>query len=113
MSLLYDLFVVVHLLGMAAIVGGWMVAVRRPKVLPAMVYGAGAQLLSGLVLVGLAESGAVDVEVDNTKIGVKLLVALVVAVLAFRYRRKASVSRATLHAIGGLATLNVVVAVLW
>lgn len=113
MDIIYGLLVVTHLLGMAGLVGGWLVAVRSPKVLPPMVYGAAIQLVTGLALVGLAESGTVDVEVGTTKIAVKLVVALVVAALVFRHRRKAFISRGVLHAIGGLATLNVLVAVLW
>lgn len=113
MNTLYSLLVVAHLLGMAALVGGAMVAVPRPVVNPPMLYGALTQLVTGLALVGLIESGAVDAEVDNAKIGVKLLVATVVAVLAFRHRKASSVSKGQLHTIGGLALVNVFVAVLW
>ena len=42
--------------------------------------GARAQLVTGLVLVGLAETG--DEELNNTKVGVKLLVAVAVAACA-------------------------------
>lgn len=90
-----------------------MIAVRSPKVLPAMSYGAATQLVTGLILVGLAESGAVQEDIDTAKIAVKLVVAFVVAALVVRNRRAASVSRGALHAIGGLATLNVLIAVLW
>ena len=110
---LFGLLVVTHLLGMAAIVGSWMVAVSAPKVLPPMVYGAAIQLVTGLALVGLAASGTVNHEVDDAKIAVKLVVALVVASLVVLHQRKESVSKGVLHAIGGLAVLNVLVAVLW
>lgn len=110
---LFGLLVVTHLLGMAAIVGSWMVAVRSPKVLPPMVYGAAIQLVTGLALVGLAASGTVVREVDDAKIAVKLVVALIVAFLVVLHQPKRSVSKGVLHAIGGLAVLNVLVAVLW
>ena len=113
MDTLYGLLVVTHLLGMAAIVGSWMVAVRSPKVLSPMVYGAAIQLVTGLALVGLAASGTVDRDVDDAKIAVKLIVALAVAALVVVHQGKRSVSKRVLHAIGGLAVLNVLIAVLW
>lgn len=113
MEIVYGLLVVTHLVGMAAVVGGWMVAQQAPKILRPMVDGAYAQILTGVLLVGLAESGTADVDLDNTKVAVKLLVGLAVAVLVFRHRRKESVSRVVLNAVGGLALVNVVIGVLW
>ena len=74
-----DLFVVLHLLGMAAIIGS-AVFVARGAVTPALVWGARAQLVTGLVLVGLVQTN--DEEVNHTKIGVKLLVAIAVVACA-------------------------------
>lgn len=113
MDVVYDLLVVAHLLGMAAIIGGWFATFRDPKVLPVMVVGALTQLVTGIALVGLAESGAVDTELDRAKIAVKLVIALVVTVLAVANRGRASVSTGIHHGIGGLAVVNVLVAVLW
>lgn len=116
MSLVYDLLVVLHLLGMAAIVGTYLVALRTPRVLPGMLHGALTALVTGVILVGLREADVVDGhgEVDQTKIAVKLLVALVVAALAWVYRKRQDAAPAgVVHAIGGLAVLNVLVAVLW
>ncbi|WP_153398521.1 hypothetical protein [Ornithinicoccus halotolerans] len=120
MTLLYDVVVVLHLLGMAALVGGYLgVLVRRPPV-PApdllMVWGARLQVLTGLALVGVAEA-ALDGDVDHARVAVKLVVAIVVAALAetgsARGRRGATVSPALLHGAGALAVVNVLVAVLW
>ena len=54
MEIVEHLLVLVHLLGMAAIVGS-AVFVARGTVTPALVWGARAQLVTGLILVGLAE----------------------------------------------------------
>ena len=114
MDLVYRILVVLHLLGMAVIVGGWLATVRAPRVLPGMWHGALTQLVTGIALVGMASSDLVDRDVDNAKVSVKLVVALVVAVLIFLNRRKADgVAPGVVHAIGGLAVLNVMVAVLW
>lgn len=117
MKIVYELLVIGHLLGMAAIVGSWLMVVRAPRVVPGMVHGALLQLVTGLAMVGLRESKAYveDETLDHAKIGVKLLIALVVAVLAWVYRNRESSPKVAriAHVVGGLAVLNVVIAVLW
>ena len=117
MDLVYNLLVALHLLGMAAVVGGW-VAVRAGRTVTAPVlWGARAQLVTGLALVGIASAVKDDDHVvDNTKIGVKLVIALVVVAAAeigaARARRGEDTGR-LLDAAGGAATVNVLVAALW
>ena len=114
MDLVSDLLVFLHLLGMAAVVGGWLAVLRAPRVLPPVVWGARAQIVTGLLLVGAAEAG--DEAVDNAKVGVKLLVALAVAAcaeVANARQRRGQDKPALVHAAGSLATLNVAVAALW
>lgn len=113
MELARDLFLVLHLLGMASIVGGFLVQAKaeRKRVQPAMLHGALTALVTGIVLTGLREMG--DAEVNHVKIGVKLLVVLVVTALAWRRRRAEQISTGEWGAIGGLTILNVVVAVFW
>ena len=79
MDLLVNVVVVLHLLGMAAIIGS-AVFVARGAVTPALLWGARAQLLTGILLVGLLQAD--DEEVNNAKIGVKLLVAIAVVACA-------------------------------
>jgi hypothetical protein len=138
METVWHLIVVVHLVGMAAVIGGWLTQVGSPwPRMPAVVlYGAVAQVISGPALVGLASSGAVDHDVDNAKIGVKLVIALAVFVVAYLGRRRddeaeaavpavstagagaagtvsVAVWRAPVHQAGALALVNVLIAVLW
>jgi hypothetical protein len=99
---------------MAAIIGS-AVFVARGSVTPALVWGARAQVLTGLLLVGLAEAG--DDPVNNAKVGVKLLVAVAVAAcaeIAAAKERKGQGARPQLvNAAGALAVLNTAIAVLW
>ncbi|MDF2146652.1 hypothetical protein [Knoellia sp. p5-6-4] len=114
MDFLKHLLVLVHLLGMAAVVGGWLAVVRAPKVIPAILWGARAQVLTGLLLVGVLEMN--DDPVNNGKVGVKLLVALAVAACAeiANARQKRGEPNPTLvGAAGALAVLNTAIAVLW
>lgn len=120
MDFLYNLFVVTHMLGLAALVGGYLVAVTRsaeglvPNVV--MVWGARLQLLTGLILTGLAEA-VLDGEPNHAKIGVKLVVSLVVVALteiaAARARKGQPVAAGMVHGAGVLAIINVLVASLW
>jgi hypothetical protein len=115
MTVVYQTIVVLHLLGMAAILGGVVaeLVARRDGMPTIALHGAGLQVLTGVALVGLASSGAVDVDVNNVKAAVKLSVAIAVLVVAFLSRRKGSAARAGLRAVGLLALANVLVAVYW
>jgi hypothetical protein len=114
MEFLEHLLVLAHLLGMAAIVGS-AVFVARGAVTPALVWGARAQLVTGILLVGLAEAG--DDTVNSTKVAVKLVVAVAVvacAEIAAAKERKGQGARPQLvNAAGALALLNAAIAVLW
>ena len=114
MDLVHDLLVLLHLLGMAAIVGS-AVFVARGRVTPALLWGARAQVLTGILLAGLASAG--DDPVNTTKLGVKLVVAIAVAAcveIANGGKRRGTGERAQLvTAAGALAVLNTAVAVLW
>ncbi|MBL8929753.1 MAG: hypothetical protein JNL54_06490 [Kineosporiaceae bacterium] len=114
MSFLFELVVVVHLLGMAAIVGSYLTVLRQPRFVPAMLHGALTQVVTGIVMVGLIESKVVeDEEIDRVKITVKLAIALIVAVLAWMNRKRDDAPSGVVHAIGGLAIVNVLIAALW
>src|SRR6478752_2331213 len=77
MSVVIGVLVVLHLLGAAAIIGPWLAAPRSGRIRMAMVWGARAQLVTGILLVGLHEmsSDPAD-ELIRAKIGVKLVIAV-------------------------------------
>lgn len=115
MDFVYNLFVVLHFLGLASLLGGWMVQIsaRERAINSAMLHGVYTQLATGIVLVGLAESvDSLDKDVDHIKIGVKLAVALVIAIIGWM-NRKRTISDGLYFLIGALAVANVVVAVFW
>ena len=113
MDLLRDLLLFLHLIGMAALFGGLFVQVKaQPRVVNnAMFHGILTQLVSGLLLVGVLEAG--DHEVDNAKIGVKLVVALVIGVLVWVNRKKPRLPDGLYAGLLVLTTLNIAVAVFW
>ena len=78
-----------------------------------MFLGALTQLVTGLILVGMVKGGAVDEEINMTKISVKLAIVLVMTVLAFMGRKKTPPQVALWGAIGALSITNIFSAVLW
>ncbi|MFM7144839.1 MAG: hypothetical protein ACKOW5_00700 [Actinomycetales bacterium] len=115
MQIVYDLLVILHFIGLASLLGGFLVQMSSAEkgVNPAMLHGALTQLVTGLLMVGLIESGAVDEEANMTKISVKLAIVVIVTVLAFVGRRKQPPQVALWAIIGALTLVNVAIAVLW
>ena len=113
MEILRDILVFLHFIGLAALVGGLFAQLRSdPRIVnAAVIHGALTQVVTGVLLVGLLEG--MDAEVDNAKIGVKLLVALVITVLAFANRKKTSIPNGLFFGLMGLTALNIAVAVFW
>ena len=113
MEFLEHTLVVLHFIGLASLLGGFLVQIKTtPRVVnSAMVHGIITQLVTGVLLVGLAEAD--DAAVDHAKVGVKLAVAVVVAVLVFANRRREVLNTAAWGLIGGLTILNIVIAVFW
>jgi thiamine transporter ThiT len=115
METVIGLFVVLHLLGMATIAGGWLANyLGAARGLTFLVWGARAQLLIGLLLVGLVQMN--KEELSWAKISAKLVVALAVvgcAEIANVRTRKGKGQPALTNAAVGLMLVNVLIAVLW
>ena len=117
MDLVYNILVALHLLGMAAVVGGWIAVRAGRTVIAPILWGARAQLVTGLALVGVAEA-LKDEEhhINNAKIAVKLVIALVVlaaAEIGAARGRKGRDTGSLLDVAGGAAVVNVLVAAIW
>jgi len=117
MEFVFNLVVVLHFVGLALLLGAFLVQVRDPQktVTRWMWDGALTQLLTGLILVGMISGGLLGdeekEELNNGKIAIKLVIVLVIAVLAFIGKKKPA-PQVGLWAVIGLLTLaNVVVAV--
>jgi hypothetical protein len=105
-----------HILGLAAIVGAFFVQMRAKTGFATGVVLGGAitQLVTGLALVGVRQAS--DLGVNNVKIAVKLgiaVVVLVAAIVAHVQSRRGGKVKPAFHTAGGLAIVNVLVAVLW
>lgn len=117
LPLITESFVLIHLTGMAILVGAFILNMRAKSNFPftIMVWGASIQLVTGTILVGLAYAG--NDAPDNLKITIKALLAtgaLIAAILGSG-RQKKGVTRLQpfFHAAGGLAFISLIIAVLW
>lgn len=116
MDILRLLVLCLHFVGLTALVGVFLVQMRQRSGFNTklLMTGAITQLVTGLALVGLRE--AQHLPVNNIKIAVKLLIALVAAVAAvLAHRRQAKDGNAMpfFHTAGGLGFVNILIAVLW
>ena len=117
MSFLYNIFVLIHLLGMAALVGGYLVALPNLRVNDVMLWGARIQLLSGVIVVGIGEAvTSLDKDYNMAKIGIKIIISVIVVALVEIARAGQARDEAKpnlVHVAGILAIINVIIAVLW
>lgn len=116
MTILIQIFVVLHLVGVASLLGGFLTQMKQMKtgetrVVPAMVHGALTMLVTGLVLIGLHEGDGSSV--NNIKMALKLLLLIVILVLVWLNRDKEKVSTAITGSIGLLTVANMFIAVMW
>ena len=111
MDVLRDIALVLHFVGLASLLGGFLVQMKpKEKVVnAAMFHGAMTQLVTGLALDGIAEAG--DGSVTHVKIGIKLGLLLVITALVLVFRQRATVPTGVWGAIGGLTVAEIVVAV--
>jgi hypothetical protein len=122
-----DVVLITHFFGLAMIIGPFLIQMRAHSgyAFNWVLAGGVTQLVSGLVLTGLAEmrlAGNDELSLDHTKIIVKLVLALIIFAVALigwlRQRRMASGESERsllpfLHTAGALAIIEVVIAVWW
>jgi peptidoglycan/LPS O-acetylase OafA/YrhL len=115
MNIVFNILVFLHIVGAAMIVGIWIGNMKKPTVSPRQFDGAVLQILTGVIMMGLIP--LLDRDANYAKLGIKLVIALVVVVLAFlgsrKYKKDEPVSKGLAHSVGGLALLNVAIATLW
>jgi hypothetical protein len=101
-----------HFVGLAVLLGGFFVQwrARSTQVTMVMVVGAGAQILTGLLLVGAR--ALQDRPIDGAQTAAKLIVGLLVVILAQLGRRRSEVT-GLFYAVGLLTLVDVGIAVFW
>ncbi len=112
MDVAHVVLLVLHVVGIVALLAGILVQVRRPerRVNGLMRDGIGTAFVAGLFLVGVLEAG--DDPVDHTKIAVKFGIGLVILVLVMANLRKPRIPDGLYWGLLVLTLANVGVAVL-
>lgn len=113
MEILYSALVVLHVVGIVAIGYGFFkeLAKKTFGVNVAMLHGASTQLLTGVLMVGLHESGIVEDEdaLNMSKIALKLIIAVAIIAMYSIGKRK-SEQKFYWALIGALTLTNIVIA---
>ncbi|WEO95789.1 hypothetical protein A6P39_018085 [Streptomyces sp. FXJ1.172] len=116
MDVLIHLFVGLHIIGIAALLGGFLTQVKAmgqgaARFVPGMLHGALTMLVTGVVLVGLNQAD--DHHINTIKIGLKLALLIVILGLVYVKRDEEKVDKAAFGVVGLLTMTNIFVAVLW
>lgn len=116
MDVLIHLFVGLHIVGIAALLGGFLTQLKamgagEARFMPGMLHGALTMLLTGAVLVGLNQAD--NQPVNNIKIAVKLALLVVILGLVYVKRDEERLPAAVFGAVGALTAVNIFIAVLW
>ncbi|WP_326744941.1 hypothetical protein OG830_23540 [Streptomyces sp. NBC_00121] len=116
MDVLINVFVALHIIGIAALLGGFLTQMKAmgagtARFVPAMLHGALTMLVTGIALVGLNQAD--DQPVNNIKIGVKLAVLVVILALVYVKRDEEKVEKGVFAVVGGLTVANIFIATLW
>ncbi|MEU3918616.1 hypothetical protein [Streptomyces sp. NPDC029004] len=116
MDVLINVFVALHIIGIAALLGGFLTQMKAmgagtARFSPAMLHGALTMLVTGVVLVGLNQAD--DQPVNSLKIGIKMALLVVILGLVYVKRDEEKVDKALFGAVGGLTIANIFIATLW
>lgn len=116
MRVLIDVFVALHIIGIAALLGGFLTQMKAmgagtARFVPGMLHGALTMLVTGIALVGLDQAD--DHPVNNVKIGIKLLILVVVLGLVYVKRDEEKIDKGLFAAVGGLTMVNIFIATIW
>ncbi|MFF4602070.1 hypothetical protein ACFY12_04815 [Streptomyces sp. NPDC001339] len=116
MDVVINVFVALHIIGIASLLGGFLTQMKAmgagtARFVPAMLHGALTMLVTGIVLVGLHQ--AQDHHVNNIKIGVKMAVLVVILALVYVKRDEEKVAKPLFGAVGALTVANIFIALLW
>ncbi|GHF47647.1 hypothetical protein GCM10010218_31320 [Streptomyces mashuensis] len=116
MDVLIHALVGLHIIGIAALLGGFLSQMKamgkgEARMSPGMLHGALTMLVTGVALVGVHQSQGDTL--NNIKIGIKLALLIVILGLVYVKRDEEKVAAPLFGTVGALTATNVFIAVLW
>ncbi len=116
----HSAFLLIHILCVLALVGLLLQQLKKsPRVLHSGIpHIAATALLAGLVMVGIrpalhTQDANKWPDLNNSWVGAKFLVLIIVLVLAYKNVKKTELKKSTWLTIVGLVTLNFLMALFW
>ncbi len=119
MQFTYNLFLVLHFIGISGLLGGLLAQIAvKPKTLPKFVmHSAWLAFIAALVMVGINQmmhSDDATVEVlDHIKVAVKSTILIIVLAIGYLNIKKAALSNKAWGLMTLLTISNIVIAVFW
>ena len=119
MQFTYNLFLVLHFIGVSGLLGGLLAQIAiKPKQLPKFViHSAWLAFIAAVVMVGINQmmhSDDATVEVlDHIKVAVKSTILLVILAIGYLNIKKAALSNKAWGLMTLLTITNIVIAVFW
>jgi cytochrome bd-type quinol oxidase subunit 2 len=117
MQITYNLFLVLHFIGLSGLLGGLLTQIRnKPKLLEKLVlHSAWLMIIAGVIMVGInqimhANDPTVEV-LDHVKIAIKSVVVILILTLGYINIKKSELSNTVWSLMTILATAAVVIAV--
>lgn len=117
MEFIYNLFLVLHFIGLAGLLGGLLAQIpNKPKQLQKLImHSALLMFIAGLVMVGINQMMHADdptVEVlDHVKVAIKSTVLIAILAIGYLNIKKSVLSNKVWTVMTLLATANIVIAV--
>lgn len=116
MELVSGILIILHLIGVASLLGGFMGQMKDLKnggrIVPGMLHGAWLLLITGFALVGIVEASGTE-HVNNIVLAIKCVVITVIFFLAYGYSKKdLTTKKWVVPTIGLLTIVNISLAVL-
>jgi cytochrome bd-type quinol oxidase subunit 2 len=114
MDFVYNVILILHFVGLAALLGGFAAQLRSPDkhVTKIMYHGTLLQILTGVLMVLFAETGWVDEEINHSVVGIKSLILIAILAIAVWSRKKPAPQVKAWAAVGILTFVNICIAVL-
>jgi len=110
-ELIVHIFLVIHILGIAALLAGFFTSMKDMKtgmkVNAGVLHGAYTMLITGLVMAGVSDPAKLNAVV----ISLKTISLTVIFFIAYTYRKKETTPKWAVPVIFLLTTLNIVLAV--
>ena len=119
MQFTYNLFLVLHFIGISGLLGGLLAQIAvKPKQLPKFaLHSAWLAFIAAIVMVGINQmmhSDDATVELlDHIKVAVKSTILIVVLAIGYLNIKKAALSNKTWGLMTLLTISNIVIAVFW